>query len=58
MNYNKLILKPQKIFRCQKHNTFVEEINKNALGANDDKIIQSIDSLKTYVYGASKDLLR
>ena len=28
-----------------------------ALSANDDKIIQSIDSTEAYAYGTSKDLL-
>ena len=28
-----------------------------ALSANDNKRIQSIDSIKTYAYGTSKDLI-
>ena len=32
-------------------------INKMALSSNDDKIIQSIDSIETYPYGMSKDLI-
>ena len=28
-----------------------------ALSSNDDKIIQSIDSIETYPYGMSKDLI-
>ena len=35
---------------------FTEEINKIALSSNDDKIIQSIDSIETYAYGTRKYL--
>ena len=54
---NKLILKTQQRFRSEKHNVFTEEINKTALISNDDKRIQSIDSVDRYAYGTSKDLL-
>ena len=30
----------------------------NKLSSNDDKRMQSIDSIKTYAYGTSKDLVR
>ena len=36
---------------------FFEEINKIALGSNDDKRIESIDSTETYAYGMSKYLI-
>ena len=45
---NKLILKTQQRFRSEKHNVFTEEINKIALSSNDDKRMQSIDSIETY----------
>ena len=32
-------------------------INKTALISNDDKRMQSIDSIETYAYGMSKDLI-
>ena len=32
------------------HNVFTKEVNKIALGSNDNKIIQSIDSMGTYAY--------
>ena len=54
---NKLILKPQQRFRREKHNVFTEEINKIALSSNDYKVIQLIDSIKTYAYGTGKDLI-
>ena len=34
-----------------------EEVYKIALSANDDKRIQSIDSIETYAYGTSKELI-
>ena len=43
---NKLILKSQQKFRSKKHNVFIEKVNKTALSANDDKRIQSIDSIE------------
>ena len=36
---------------------FTEEINKIALSSNDDKRMQSIDSIETYAFGTSKDLV-
>ena len=40
------------------HNVFTEEINKIALRSNDDKRMQSIDSIEAYAYGTSKDLIK
>ena len=54
---NKSILKTQQRFESERHNVFSEEINKIPLSSNDDKRIQSTDSIETYAYGASKDLL-
>ena len=33
----KLILKTQEIFKSEKHNVFIEEINKIVLSSSDDK---------------------
>ena len=52
---NKFILKTQQRFRSEEHNVFTEENNKIALSSNDDKKIQSIDSIETYARGKSKD---
>ena len=41
-----MLLKTQQRFRIEGHNVFAEEINKIALSSNDDKRIQSIDSIK------------
>ena len=43
---NKLILKTQQRFRSEEHNVFTEEINNIALSSNNDKRMQSIDSIK------------
>ena len=55
---NKLISKAQKKFKKERHNVFTEEINKIDLSSNDEKLRQSIDSIETYAYGTSKDLIR
>ena len=39
------------------HNVFNEVIHKTGLSSNDDKRMQSIDSIKIYAYGTSKDIL-
>ena len=54
---NKSILKIQQSFKRERHNVFTEEINKIALSSNDDKRMQSVDSIETYAYGTSKDLV-
>ena len=53
---NKLILKTQQRFKSEKH-VFTEEVNKIALSSNDNKRMQRINSIETYAYRASKDLL-
>ena len=47
---NRLILKTQQRFTSEKHNVYTEEINKIALSSNDDKRIQSIDSIVTWIW--------
>ena len=54
---NKVVLKTQQRFKSERHNVFTEEINKISLGSNDDKRIQSVDSIETYAHGMSKDLI-
>ena len=54
---NKLIFQTQHRFKSERHNVFTEEINKIALGSNDAKRMQSIDSIETYAYGTSKYLV-
>ena len=40
-----------------KDNFFTEAVNKFVLSSNDDKKMQSIDSIETYTYGVSKGLV-
>ena len=47
-------LKSQPRFKSQWHNTFTEEINKIVLNSNDDKRVQSIDSIETSAYRTRK----
>ena len=54
MNLNQ---KHQQRFKRERHNVFNEENNKIAFCLNDDKGIQLIDSIETYAYGTSKDLV-
>ena len=54
---NKLILETQQRSKSERHNIFTEEINNNDLSSNDDKRMQSIDSIEIYAYGASKVLV-
>ena len=53
---NKIILRSWQRFKSQTHSVFIEAINKMALSLCNDKIIQSIDSIETYTYGAKNDL--
>ena len=53
--YNKLFRKEK--FKSERHNVFIEEINKIALSLNDDKRIQSMDSIETYSHGMSKNII-
>ena len=39
------------------HNIFTEEINEMALSSNEDKRMQSIDSIEIYAYGTTRDLV-
>ena len=50
---DKIILKSQQRFKSDRHKVYTEEINKIALSSNDDKRLQTFDSIKTYPYGAN-----
>ena len=41
-----------------KHKLFTEEVSKIALRANNDKRIQSINSIQTYVYKKDKEIIQ
>ena len=51
-----IISKSQPRFKNKKHNVFTEEINKNNLSSNDDKKIQSVQSIETCAYRTQEDL--
>ena len=55
---NRLILKSQQRFRMEKHNVFIEVVNKIVLSANDDKRIQSNNSIETYIYGTNEEIIQ
>ena len=50
-------MKTQQKFKSERHNIFTVEISKIALSSNGGKRMQPIDSIKTYAYGTSKDLV-
>ena len=47
---NRRMLKTRHSFKSEGHNVFTEEINKMTLSSNDDKKIQSINLIETYIY--------
>ena len=54
---NNLILKTEQKFNSESLNIFTKVINKIAVSSNQDKRRQSIDSIKAYAYGTSKDII-
>ena len=48
---NKTILKSQQRFKSDHHKVYTEDVNKIALSSNDDKRLQTFDSVTTYPYG-------
>ena len=50
-------LKTQQRFKSERHNIFNKKINKIALSSNYYRRMQSIDSIETYAYGTSKDII-
>ena len=50
---NEIILKPQQRFKSERHDVYIEEVNKIALSSNDDKTLQTFDRITSYPYGTS-----
>ena len=50
---DKIILKPQQVFRSDRHNVYTKEINKIALSNNDNKRLQTFDKVTTYPHGTN-----
>ena len=45
---DKILLKSQQRFKSDHHEVYTEEVNKIALGTNDDKRLQTFDKVTTY----------
>ena len=50
---DKRILKSQQRFKSDYHDVYTKQINKIALGSNDDKRLQTFDKTTTYPYRAN-----
>ena len=50
---DKIILKSQQRFKSDYHDVYTKQINKIALGSNDDKRLQTFDKITTYPYRAN-----
>ena len=50
---DEVIIRSQQIFKIDHHRVYTGEVNKIALGSNDDKRIQTFDKVTTYPYGTN-----
>ena len=50
LSNDKIILNSHQIFKSDHHKVYTEEVNKIALSSNDDKRLQTFDSIETYPY--------
>ena len=50
---DEIILKSQQRFKSERHNVYTEDVNKTALSSNDDKRLQTYDTVTSYHYGTS-----
>ena len=50
---NKTVYRSQQRFKSNHHQVYTEEVNKIALSSNDDKRLQTSDSITTYPYGTN-----
>ena len=50
---DKTIMRSQLRFKSDLHNTYTEEVNKIALSSNDDKRLQTLDTVITYPHGTN-----
>ena len=49
----KIILKSQQKFKSDHHKVYKEEVNKIALSSSDDKRLQTLDRITTYLHGTN-----
>ena len=54
---DKAVLKSQQKFKSERHDVYIEKVNKIALSSNDDKKLQSFDRITSYLYGKSVERL-
>ena len=54
---NQLIFKTEQRFKSERDNVSTEQINNISLSSNEDKRMHSVDSIETFEYGTSKDLV-
>ena len=50
---DKVVLKSQQRYKCERHDVYTENFNKIALSNNDDKRLSTFDKIETYPYGSS-----
>ena len=50
---NKNVYRSKQRFKSYNHDVYIEEVNKSALSANDDKRLQTYDKITTYPYGTN-----
>ena len=50
---NEIIIKSQQRFKSEPHNVYTKEINKIAPSSNDNKRLQTFDTITSYPYGTS-----
>ena len=48
-----ITLKSHQKFKSEAHNVYTEEVNKIALSSNDEKVLQTFDTIISYTYGTS-----
>ena len=54
---DKVVLKSQQRFKSERHDVYLEKVNKIELSNNDDKRLQTFDRITTYPYGTSSGRL-
>ena len=54
---NRLMLRSHQRFRWKKHNVTAEEVKWIILSSNDDKKIESMDSIEPYLYRINEEII-
>ena len=54
---NKTVYRSQERFKSYYRDVYTEEVNKIALSSNDNKRLQTSDSITTYPYGACEMMM-